>query len=103
MTPLSPEIRSLLKQAHPALTDSVIDRSEALLLRSTELDPARDAPEIARLERDWERLVERHMPAYGDIVAAANRRSPPDRDRILPLVTFRARDDERTSDEPPVP
>ncbi len=80
MEPLHPDVRKALKEAHPDVTDAVIDRVEALLAERFQLDPAKHADAIRRLDREREALIEQTMPRYVEIVRALSgvRKRPPD-------------------------
>lgn len=65
--PLQPEFRQALKEAHPGLTDELIDRFEELLAQRFLLDPAKDPERIRELDQAREKLVEETMPHYQNV------------------------------------
>lgn len=67
MDPLHPAFRDLLKQAHPDLTDAIIDRYEELTARQFLLDPEADAERFAALDRERQRILREYMPRYREL------------------------------------
>jgi hypothetical protein len=76
MQPLSPKVRAALKERHPGLTDATIDEAEALLVIRGQLDPARHARRIEKLDLERAELLSREMPHYADVVRSAEEASP---------------------------
>lgn len=72
MEPLVPELRALLKEAHPGLTDEDIDLSEELLDERMNTDPDTDPNRVAELDRRRTELIRRAMPRYTEVVRAFN-------------------------------
>ena len=79
MEPIHPNTRAALKQAHPGLTDEDIDHYEELVSRRFQLDPERNAPEIAALDHERLGFLQSRMPHFEAVVrqAAAARARPP--------------------------
>lgn len=69
MEPLHPQFRQMLKDAHPGLTDDIIDRHEELVVRRFELDPDQDVVELVEIDRYREELIRRYMPHYSEVAA----------------------------------
>lgn len=67
MDPLHPAFRDLLKQAHPDLTDAIIDRYEELTAQQFLLDPEADAERFAALDRERQRILREDMPRYREL------------------------------------
>ena len=76
MQPLSPRMRAALKQAHPGLTDEIVDRVEALLALRSQLDPERQAVQVGQLDRQRADLLAQYMPRYADVVRSVRPGSP---------------------------
>ena len=89
MEPLHPQLRALLKEAHPGLTDEDIDRSEELLARRMSYHPEREADRILEVDRERMTLIRRVMPRYADVARAfaAQRRRP--QPKPAPNVTIK--------------
>lgn len=70
MEPLHPELRKALKDAHPGLTDAIIDRTEELLGRRQACDPEREKDKIAELDRERLEIIGRSIPRYAEVARA---------------------------------
>ena len=68
MEPLHPEMRILLKKAHPGLSDEDIDRTEELLAQRMLLDSEKQADRIAQLDVERVALIEQKMPHYRQVL-----------------------------------
>lgn len=77
MTPLEPELRRALKEAHPGLADEVIDEYEKLTVMRSQLTPGRSAEAIATIDRQREKLLRDQMPYFAQVsqMVGARRRS----------------------------
>lgn len=67
MEPLHPDLRAALKEAHPGLTDEIIDQHEALLVQRFMIDPDQHPAEIRELDRRRELILQQHMPRYREV------------------------------------
>jgi hypothetical protein len=76
--PLRPEVRAALKRVHPDLTDATINRVQALLVLSSQLDPRRYADQIEALDRERVTIMEQQIPRYAEVVQALKRSRDPD-------------------------
>ena len=75
MTPLKPELRQALKDAHPGLTDEVIDEYEKLTAMRYQLTQQRSAEAIADIDRRREVLLRERMPQFAQVSQIVNARS----------------------------
>jgi hypothetical protein len=66
MEPLNPRMRDALKEAHPGLTNEIIDQYEELIHERFQLDPE-DRVAIARIDVEIEGLLKQHMPHYRQV------------------------------------
>jgi hypothetical protein len=92
MEPLHPDFRRALKDAHPDLTDEIIDRIEELRGRRFELDPSTHADEIARLDRERIQLIKHHMPHYKSVAQAFASRASETHRPPPPVVSLKRGD-----------
>ncbi len=67
MQPLHPELRKALKEAHPGLTDAIIDRTEDILAQRQICDRERESEKIALLDRERLELIRRSIPRYAEV------------------------------------
>jgi len=67
MTPLKPELRKALIEAHPGLTEEVIDEYEKLTAMRYQLTQQRSAETIADLDRRREKLLRERMPLFAQV------------------------------------
>ncbi len=67
MEPLHPELRAALKEAHPDLDDSDLDRYEELLEARFRIDPDLEPERLRELDREREALLNRVMPRYNEV------------------------------------
>jgi len=67
MEPLHPQLRAALKEAHPGLADSDLDRYEELLAARFQIDPDREAERLRGLDREREELLRQAMPRYKEV------------------------------------
>ncbi|MCY7349973.1 MAG: hypothetical protein LH606_04815 [Cytophagaceae bacterium] len=72
MEPLKPTFREALKEAHPGLSDEVIDRAEELLAQRFRIDPDLEPQRIRKLDRQRAALLQKEMPNYEKVLRIAS-------------------------------
>lgn len=98
MTPMKPELRQALKEAHPGLTDQVIDEYEKLTVMRGQMTAERSAEAIATIDRQREKLLRDRMPYFAQIsqmVDARRRAETPPQEPKFEVRFAPPRDDGR--------
>jgi len=67
MEPLRPDLREALKEAHPGLTDDVIDEYENLTALRYKLDAGAFEESLAEIDRKRELLLKTRMPQFAQV------------------------------------
>src|SRR5512145_2164722 len=77
MEPLRPDFRAALKEAHPGLTDEIIDEYEKLTALRYQLDVERYRESVQEIDRQREDLLRTRMPQFAQVaqLVAARRKA----------------------------
>jgi hypothetical protein len=77
MTPLHPDFRQALKDAHPGLTDDIIDEYETLTATRHAHGQQNFKESMEEIDRKREELLKSRMPHYAHVaqVVAARRKA----------------------------
>jgi hypothetical protein len=70
MEPLRPDFRQALKDAHPGLTDEVIDEYEKLTAMRYRLEQQRYADSLQEVDRKRDELLKARMPHFAQVAQA---------------------------------
>jgi|tagenome__1003787_1003787.scaffolds.fasta_scaffold19267987_1 hypothetical protein len=75
MTPLHPDFRQALKDAHPGLTDDIIDEYERLTAMRHVHAQQNFKESMEEMDRKREELLKSRMPHYAQVAQAVGARS----------------------------
>jgi chorismate mutase len=70
MEPMRPDFRRALKEAHPGLTDEVIDEYEKLTAMRYRLDQQKFRASVDEIDRKRDELLRARMPYFAQVAQA---------------------------------